>query len=124
MEELHQSGEDYLEAILMLREKNGAARAVDVARKLGVTRPSVSHALTLLKEQGYIQIEKSSFLKFTPKGEEKAKEVYGRHQHLTDFLVLTSGVSPERAEENACRIEHIIDEDVYEGILRFMEKNP
>jgi Mn-dependent DtxR family transcriptional regulator len=101
-------------------------RSVDVARRLGVSRPSVSRAMGLLKQDGYIEIEESGSIQLTPKGKEAAEKIYTKHRQLTAFLEHVSGVSHEQAEENACRIEHIIDEDVFAGILRFMrspEKN-
>jgi Mn-dependent DtxR family transcriptional regulator len=119
---MRESGEDYMEAILMLQRANGAAREVDVANKLGVARSSVSRAMGLLRQQGLIQIAETGFIYFTEAGGKKAEDIYKRHQNLTRFLMLTSGASEERAEENACRMEHIIDEDVYEGILKFMDK--
>ncbi len=123
MSELHESGEDYLEAILRLKTENGVARSVDVAKRLGVSKPSVSRAMSILGENGYIKIGNIGSLELTEKGLEKAEAIYSRHVLLTDFLVKITGVSKEQAEENACRIEHDIDEDVKRGIQKWMEQN-
>lgn len=123
MSELHESGEDYLEAILRIKEKNGFARSVDVAKSLGVSKPSVSRAMDVLYESGYIKEKRMGSLELTEKGKERAEEVYGKHVLLTDFIVKITGVSKAQAEENACRIEHDIDDDVKNGIERWMEQN-
>lgn len=123
MAEIHESGEDYLEAILCLKEKNGIARAVDVARSLGVSKPSVSRAMSILQESGYVTLGNIGSLELTEKGLERAKSIYSRHILLTDFLVKITGVSKEQAEANACKIEHDIDEDVKKGIEKWMKKN-
>ncbi|MCI1208818.1 MAG: metal-dependent transcriptional regulator [Treponema sp.] len=120
---MYESGENYLEAVLMLQNEKGAAHSVDVARKLNVSKPSVSRAMRVLGEGGYIEFGDSNVLTLTPKGRKKAEEVYGRHVLLTKFLEKITGVSPEQAEENACRIEHDIDTDVSAGIRRWMEQN-
>ncbi len=122
-EDIHESGEDYLEAILMLQKKNGAARSVDVARHLNVSKPSVSRAMSVLEETGYVTVGETSFLQLTEKGKAKANDIYGRHILLTKFLMQITGVGEEQAEENACRIEHDIDADVKAGIEKWMEKN-
>jgi Mn-dependent DtxR family transcriptional regulator len=121
--DIHESGEDYLEAILRLQKKNGAARSVDVARLLNVSKPSVSRAMSILMENGYVTVGETSFLLLTDKGRVKAEEIYGRHVLLTAFLRKITGVSEEQAEENACRIEHDIDDDVKKGIETWMKKN-
>ena len=123
MAEIHESGEDYLEAILRLKEENGIARSVDVAKKLGVSKPSVSRAMSILEDGGYLTFGTIGSLELTKKGLAKAQEVYSRHILLTDFLVKITGVSKEQAEENACRIEHDIDDDVKAGIEKWMKKN-
>lgn len=121
--DIHESGEDYLEAILMLQKKNGAARAVDVAKHLNVSKPSVSRAMSVLEETGYVTVGETSFLQLTAKGKSKANEIYSRHVLLTNFLQKIAGVSAEQAEENACRIEHDIDADIKKGIERWMKEN-
>ena len=123
MSEIHESGEDYLEAILCIKKLNGAARSVDVSKRLGVSKPSVSRAIGILIENEYIYIGETGALCFTEKGKEKAEEIFARHTLLTDFLVKITGVSKEQAEKNACKIEHDIDDDVKKGIERWMENN-
>ncbi len=123
MSEIHQSGEDYLEAILMLQKENGYARSVDVAKKLKVSKPSVSRAMSILEENGYVELGKIGALELTEKGKEKASAVYERHVLLTKFLEKITGVSESLAEENACRIEHDIDEEIKIGIEKWMKEN-
>ena len=121
--DIHESGEDYLEAILVLQKKNGAARAVDVANHLKVSKPSVSRAMAVLEETGYVEVGDTSFLQLTDKGKRKANEIYSRHVLLTEFLQKIADISAEQAEENACRIAHDIDADVKKGIERWMKEN-
>lgn len=123
MSELHESGEDYLEAILCLTNENGSCRSVDVARRLDVSKPSVSRAMSILEENGYLSVGTTGALELTQKGREKAESVYSRHILLTKFLVKITGVSEEQAEKNACKIEHDIDEDVRKGIENWMKDN-
>ena len=118
---MYESGEDYLEAILMIQNEKGECHSVDVARKIGVSKPSVSRAMGILREDGYIYIDEFQHIQFTPKGKEKAESIYDRHQLLTEFLVKITGISEEQAEKNACRVEHVIDSDVVEGIRKFMK---
>ncbi len=123
MSEIHESGEDYLEAILRLKKENGVARSVDVAKRLGVSKPSVSRAMKILGEKGYVTTGAIGSLELTTKGKKAAESVYSRHVLLTDFFVKITGVSREQAERNACRIEHDIDEDIKKGIQKWMKKN-
>ncbi len=123
MSEIHESGEDYLEAILVLKKENGVARSVDVAKHLGVSKPSVSRAMGILIENGYVVLSSIGSLELTEKGMEKAQSIYSRHILLTKFLQVITGVSEEQAEENACRIEHDIDDDIKTGIEKWMKKN-
>ena len=81
---LHESGEDYLEAILMLQEKNGSVRSIDVVQHLGYSKPSISRAMSILRANGYITMEADGRLLLTPLGEETARSVYERHQFLTE----------------------------------------
>lgn len=120
---MYESGEDYLEAILRISIENNFVRSVDVANKLGVSRPSVSRAMGLLEKDGYIEFSIGNTIKLTPKGKEKAEDIYSRHKLLTQFLQKITGLPEDQCEENACRVEHQIDVDVVNGIKKWMESN-
>lgn len=120
---MYESGENYLETILVLQERMGSVRSIDVVRELNFSKPSVSRAVGLLKEDGYITVSEDGFLELTKKGREKAESVYDRHKILTAFLIKVANVSEEVAEEDACRMEHIISQETYEGIKVFLGKN-
>ena len=119
---IHESGENYLETILLLRKKSGYVRAVDVANQLKYSKPSVSRALGILKSAGLVSIESSGNILLTPAGERRAAEIYERHRVITEFLVLTLGISSDIAAEDACRIEHIISPDTFNRIREDVEK--
>ncbi len=119
---MYESGENYLETILMLKERQGVVRSVDIARFLNFSKPSVSRAMGILKENGYITVEPGGELELTEKGMQKAGAIYERHKILTAFLQQVSGVSPQTAEIDACRVEHVISEETFQGIKRFMSK--
>ena len=119
---MYESGENYLETILMLSNENGTVRSVDVARRLDVSKPSVSRAMGLLQDDGYITMADNGPITLTEKGRQKAEQIYTRHQVLTAFLEKITGVPREQAESIACRIEHILDEAVFQGILSYMLK--
>ena len=112
---LHQSGEDYLEAILELKEQKGMVRSIDVAHHLGYSKPSISRAVSILKTSGYITVEQDGRLELTPEGVRVAREIYERHKLLTDWLIRI-GVPPEIAAEDACKIEHDISDETFEAI--------
>ena len=118
-----ESGEDYIETIYLLKKK-GAVFSIDVARELGFSRPSVSRAMGILKENGYITMdEKTKEINLTETGKKKAAEVYDRHKTLTSFLMKTAGVSAKVAENDACRIEHILSPSTFKGIKKFMKES-
>ncbi|MCI9049016.1 MAG: metal-dependent transcriptional regulator [Coprobacillus sp.] len=119
--DLHESGEMYLETILMLKNKNEYVRSIDVANALNYSKPSVSRAMKILKESQFIVMDNKGYIDFTEKGKEIAEGVYNRHMTLTDFLI-SMGVEDEQAENDACRIEHIISEQTYQCIKEFMKK--
>lgn len=115
MKQLHASGEDYLEAILVLKRKKGMVRSVDVARHLEVSKPSVCHAVATLKEGGFLTMDEDSFLHLTDVGREVAEKIYERHCFFTEQLI-AAGVDPKVAEADACRIEHIISAESFERL--------
>jgi len=117
---LHQSGEDYLEAILELKEEKGVVRSIDVAHHLGYSKPSISRAVSILKANGYITMDPDGHLELTEEGEQVARTIYERHRFLTQWLIRL-GVSPETAEEDACKIEHNISEETFQCMKRHAE---
>ena len=119
---LHQSGEDYLEAIFILRQEKGAVRSIDVAQKLGYSKPSVSRAMSILKASGHITMDENGHLQLTDEGERVAQEIYERHQMLTNWLIQL-GVSPETAAEDACKIEHDISPETFACLKKHAEMN-
>ena len=119
-----QSGEDYIETIYRLKKKNGAVFSVDVAKELGYSRPSISRAMGILREEEYITMdEMTKEINLTEKGRKKAIEIYDRHKTLTTFLQKVAGVSEKVAEADACRIEHIISPSTFRGIKNYMKDN-
>ena len=114
---IHESAEDYLEAILMLKREKGFARSVDIASRLNVTKPSVSFAMKRLRENDYILMDEESLITLTPKGEEIACRMYERHTTLAKFL-MGLGVAEKTALEDACKIEHDISAETFEAIKR------
>ena len=109
---LHASGEDYLETILVLHKKTGMVRSVDVARHMGVSKPSVCVAVNTLKDGGFLTMDEDHFLHLTDVGREVAEKIYKRHCFFTEQLI-AAGVNPETAEADACRIEHIISDESF-----------
>lgn len=109
---LHASGEDYLETILVLHKKTGMVRSVDVARHMGVSKPSVCVAVNTLKDGGFLAMDEDHFLHLTDVGREMAEKIYKRHCFFTEQLI-AAGVDPKTAEADACRIEHIISDESF-----------
>ena len=112
---LHASGEDYLEAILVLQRKKGMVRSVDVARHMDVSKPSVCHAVATLKDGGFLTMDDGFFLHLTNIGREVAEQIYEKHRFFTERLI-AAGVDPETAERDACRIEHVISDESFERL--------
>ena len=111
---IQQSSEDYLEAMLMLKERRGYVRSVDVAAQLGVTKPSVSYATKRLRENGYITMDTDGLIGLTDAGMEIAARIYERHKLLTQILI-DLGVSEEAAREDACKIEHDLSIETFDA---------
>ena len=116
----HESEEMYLETILLLTNKMEEVRSIDVANELNYSRASISRAMGLLQKKEYIMIDKGN-IKLTESGMKKAKDIFERHEIITDLL-LHIGVSDELAEENACRIEHVISPELLEYFKKFLTK--
>ena len=112
---IQESGEMYLETILVLRRRQGAVRSIDVSEYMGYSKPSVSRAVGLLKSGGYLTMDEGGFLRLTDVGQELAEKIYERHNLLTEYLV-SLGVSRATASEDACRIEHVISDESFEAI--------
>ena len=112
---IQKSSEDYLEAMLMLKEKHGYIRSVDIASQLGVTKPSVSYATKRLRENGYITTDADGLISLTASGMEIAARIYERHKLLTQLLI-SLGVSEETAREDACKIEHDLSIETFDAI--------
>ena len=118
---IHNSAEDYLEAMLILEEEKGYIRSVDIARRLGVSKPSVSYACKKLRESGYINMDANGPIALAPAGYKIARRIYERHKALTAFLEKL-GVSEDQAEEDACEIEHVISHETYVAICDFVNE--
>ena len=114
----NESQEMYLETILKLKKKKGSVRAIDIAEELGYSKPSVSRAVGIMKKNGFIVVHVDGLIDLTEKGKEKAENIFDRHKSLTQALVIM-GLSPEAAEENACRVEHVITEETFETIKKY-----
>ena len=110
---LHASGEDYLEAVLMLQKQKGMVRSIDLARHMGFSKPSISHAVATLREGGFLTVDEDGHLHLTDAGREVAEKIYERHQFFTAHLI-ELGVDPVQAEQDACKIEHVISEESYQ----------
>ncbi len=117
---IQKSSEDYLEAMLMLREKRGFVRSIDVANLLGVTKPSVSYATKRLRENGYISMDKDGFITLEEPGLTIAQEIYNRHKILTEFFIRL-GVDEGTAREDACLIEHDISEKSFQALCHHLK---
>ena len=113
---IHESAEDYLEAILILKERLGMVRSIDVVNEKHFKKPSVSVAMKKLRENGYVEMDKEGFITLTEKGYEIASSVYNRHKLLTRFFVAL-GVNEQTAAADACKIEHDISEETFQKIL-------
>ena len=117
---MHESGEMYLETIYVLSQKLPAVRSIDVAEKMGFSKPSVSRGVSILKRDGYLKDNGGSNLELTDFGLELAKKVYERHTVLTKLLI-NFGVSEDTAEEDACKIEHVISEETLEAVKKYLK---
>lgn len=120
---MHESGENYLETILILHQRQGYVRSIDIANELEFTKPSISRAVGILKNGGYITVEPSGNILLTEKGLEKATAIFDRHQTITAFLHETLGVDRAVAEADACRMEHVISQETFEKMKAHMREH-
>lgn len=118
---IRKASEDYLEAMLMLQQELGYIRSVDIADKLGVTKPSVSYATKRLRENGYISMDDSGLITLNETGLQIAEKVYERHRVLTDFI-MSLGVDEQTAYDDACLMEHDISEQTFEAIKKHTKR--
>lgn len=119
---IHQSGEDYLEVILVLRERLGMVRSIDIVNEMQFKKPSVSVAMKKLRENGYIETDADGYITLTPQGREVAERVYERHQVLCSVLT-TLGVDQETAASDACKIEHVISDQTFACLKAFLQNH-
>lgn len=117
---IQKSAEDYLETILRLTVQNGCVRSIDIATEMGFSKPSVSTAMKRLRENGYITVQAHGLIHLTEKGQAIADKIYERHLLLTRYLT-DLGVSPEIAEQDACKIEHILSQETFDRIRQHAE---
>ena len=118
--ELRASGEDYLEAVLVLGQRMEQVRAIDVAQYLGFAKTSVSHGLRLLREGGFLDRDTAGHLHLTEIGRETAEKIYARHCFFAQWLT-GAGIDPETAERDACRMEHAISEESFRMLMKALE---
>lgn len=115
MGNIHTSGEDYLEAILVLFNRHGEVRSIDIARELGVTKPSVSNAMKVLREGSFIKMDENGFITLTEDGRYVAEKIYEKHLVLTEWLK-SLGVDEKVSEQDACKIEHVISDESFSAL--------
>ncbi len=120
--EIHQSAEDYLETILILKERIGQVRSIDIVNEMQFSKPSISVAMKKLRENGYIEMNRDGYIELTPSGYTIASNIYGRHKLLTNFFI-SLGVNEETAAADACKIEHDLSEETFERIREHALKN-
>lgn len=119
---IQESAENYLETILMIRERKEIVRSIDIVREMNFSKPSVSVAMKNLKESGYITMDETGRIYLTDKGENLATKIYDRHVKVSQWLT-SIGVPKEIADADACRMEHVISEETFEAFKRLAEKS-
>ncbi len=116
---IHESAENYLETILIIKNRKGVVRAIDIVNELDYSKPSVSVAMKNLRENGYIEVDNNGYISLLAKGMEIAETIYERHTAISNWLIAI-GVNPETAVDDACRIEHVISAESFEAVKRFI----
>lgn len=119
---MQESGEMYLETILILKKRNkGKVRSVDIANEMDYSKPSVSRAMGLLREKELITMDQSGWIELTPEGRERAEKIYNRHILIRDFFIDVLNVDEQTADEDACRIEHVISKETVQKLEEYYE---
>lgn len=118
---IQESGEMYLETIHILTERMANVRSIDVVKEMGLSKPSVSRAVNKLKDDGLLDIDNSGFLALTPAGDAIARKIYERHQIITEMFI-KMGISKKTAEEDACKIEHVISDETFQKLKEHLRK--
>lgn len=116
-----ESGEMYLETILVLSRERDMVRSIDICSHMGFSKPSVSRAVGILKKNGYIIVDNNGAITLTDTGREVAEKIYDRHRVLTNVLI-AMGVSPETADEDACKMEHVLSDETFEAIKEYVKR--
>lgn len=119
--QIHESAENYLETILMLRERQGQVRSIDIVNEMGFTKPSISVAMKRLRENGYIEMDSDGYITLTEAGMKIARRIYTRHVLLTKFLIRL-GVNEKTAEADACKMEHDLSDETFDKIREHAAK--
>ena len=117
-----ESGEDYLETILLLYRKQGYVRSTDIANAMNYTKASISRAVKILKEADYIYMDPNKMIFLTEKGQKKAMEIYERHEVISEFLVKILHVDPETADRDACHMEHVVSDSTFAGLKKMLKE--
>jgi len=120
---IQESGENYLETILILQSKKGSVRSIDIANELDYTKASISRAMSILKKAGYITMEEGGSIHLTDEGNRRAAQIYERHRILTEYLVNALKIDEDTAMADACRMEHVISEESFLKIKNWVETN-
>ena len=118
---IHESGENYLETILILKQRQDQVRSIDIAKEMNFSKASVSRAVNILKADGFIEIDESGILNLTEKGSSLAKAIYERHKFFTEFLIFL-GVDKNIAAQDACKIEHVLSPESYQALKAYLTK--
>ena len=116
---IYESGENYLETILILKERQGLVKSIDVAKEMNFSKASVSRAVNKLKADGFLTIDNQGNLEFTEKGLKLATKIYERHRFFTEFFI-SLGIDPKLAADDACKIEHVLSSESYQAMKKFL----
>jgi Mn-dependent DtxR family transcriptional regulator len=120
--QVKESGEMYLESIYVLGKENMPVRSIDIAEHMGYSKPSVCRAVALLKKEGFISVDKDGHITLTDNGKVRAKQIYERHTILTQMLNIL-GVDKETSSKDACRIEHVISQNTFDAIKKYLQEH-